>query len=223
VVILRNPWPRLLGEVQRDATTLHAVRYQLEERPCLDPSQPSQQARDPAALAAEQEATPAVVCRNLPTPHEAPLNCGQLLISSMGFAEAVWEARPASFVNALMSQQGYANIIRHNFSHSGLPRDFFNHCWHAHKSAGMKDVCALSTYHATCEQDAKSKRAGMQRILRVVEGRNCSLSAKGDLSPPMLEFLRKAVPAVPAARGPHAARDAVRQASQAAAAAATTT
>ena len=44
-----------------------------------------------------------------------------------------------------MSQQGYANAIKGNYSHSGLPLAFYNYCWKAHKASAMACVSDVST------------------------------------------------------------------------------
>ena len=50
-------------------------------------------------------------------------------LNSLEFALEVWDSRPAVFRNGAVSQQYYANTIRRNYSESGLPLAFFNHCW----------------------------------------------------------------------------------------------
>ena len=41
-----------------------------------------------------------------------------------------------------MSQQGYANAIKGNYSHSGLPLAFYNYCWKAHKVCSRRESAA---------------------------------------------------------------------------------
>ena len=133
-----------------------------------------------------------------PPPHPEPLNCGQLLLNSLEFAREVWASRPKVFRNGAVSQQGYANQIRRNYSESGLPLAFFNHCWKAHRYTRIADACGLQTYHATCEMVAKSKRAAMNAAVVGVEQLGCSRSggggegsAGGGLSRAQLRAFRK--------------------------------
>lgn len=201
MVILRNPWPRLLSEQQRAATHHHAVRYQLEGPDCrgvgaaVNRAVSRSTAAGPAAggggagthhagaaLAVEQEATPGIACNPAnPGPHPEPLNCGQLLLNDIAFAEAVWSRRPRVFLNGEQSQQGYANEVKANFSHSGLPLDFFNHCWRTNRAASLHDICGALTYHATCALDSRAKLGLMSTVVQTAAGANCSLSQPHDL------------------------------------------
>jgi hypothetical protein len=169
VVILRNPWEVLLADAQAHATVHHAVRYQYESPPCT-------------VRALVQ--SPAVECvkSNWPAPHPEELNCGQLLLNSLDFALEVWASRPAVFKNGATSQQGYANQIKANYSHSGMPLGFFNLCWKAHRYAAIVAPCELATYHATCEMVAKSKRASMNSSVAHVARLNCPPSLPSTLS-----------------------------------------
>ena len=169
VVILQNPWETLLAEAELAATVHHAVRYQFESPPCTTP---------------ELVASPAVACakNNWPTPHPESLNCGQLLLNSLDFALEVWASRPAVFKNGAMSQQGYANRIKHNYSHSGMPLAFFNHCWKAHRYVHITDACRLVSYHATCEMVAKSKRVSMNASVAQARRLGCAQSVPSALS-----------------------------------------
>lgn len=97
-------------------------------------------------------------------------------------AQEVWASRPAVFKNGAMSQQGYANIIKSNYSHSGLPLDFFNLCWKAHRFVHIVDPCQLATYHATCAMNAKDKRSVMNQSLALVERRGCDMPSPTALS-----------------------------------------
>lgn len=169
VVILSNPWELLLAEAELAATVTHAVRYQWEAPPCSVP---------------ELVASPAVSCskRGWPAPHPEPLNCGQLLLNSLDFALEVWGSRPAVFRNGAMSQQGYANAIKGNYSHSGLPLAFYNYCWKAHKYTYVVETCKLVTWHATCEMVAKSKRLAMNTSVSVSRRRGCATSVAHQLT-----------------------------------------
>ena len=102
---------------------------------------------------------PGVVCKGTMQTHKEPLNCGQLLITSLPFATAVWEARPARFVNGELSQQHYANVVKLNFTHDGLPLEFYNQCWM--KGVHIKSHCRLVSMHATCVNSAGDKRTLM--------------------------------------------------------------
>ena len=85
------------------------MRYQYETPPCTVPS------------LVESSAVACVKPGTWPLPHPEPLNCGQLLLNSLEFALEVWRSRPAVFRNGAVSQQGYANSIRRNYSESGMP------------------------------------------------------------------------------------------------------
>ena len=154
VLILVNPWESLLLEAQRGPTRDHAIRYQWENLPCATP---------------DEIGTSAVGCRTSGPNHPEPLNCGQLLLTSLAFAESVWAARPPVFQNGALSQQHYANVARANITpsgaYSGLPATFFNHCWLEHKGAKINDFCALVTYHATCSARSKDKRFAMEKVV----------------------------------------------------------
>ena len=169
VVILTNPWPLLLSETEKFASVHDAIRYQFETPPCTMP---------------EKVQSPAVACTksDWPTPHPQPLNCGQLLLNSLQFALEVWSSRPAVFKNGEMSQQGYANIIKGNYSESGLPLGFFNHCWKAHRYAKVTDACQLQTYHATCEMVARNKRQAMNNSITGVTKHGCALASPTELT-----------------------------------------
>ena len=118
---------------------------------------------------------------------------GQLLLNSLQFALEVWSSRPAVFKNGEMSQQGYANIIKGNYSESGLPLGFFNHCWKAHRYAKVTDACQLQTYHATCEMVAKSKRLAMNLSVAAASTLGCALSRAEALTTAQLHaFSRRA-------------------------------
>ena len=146
VVIRVNPWTLLL---KQPASTLHAdVAYQWEVPPCnLTSGTPP-----PSSL------HPGVVCSKTNIPHEEPLNCGQLLINSLSFARAVWASRPEKVYNGALSQQHYANVAKHNFTHAGLPLEYFNYCWQAvAKVTRMVDLCSTVTFHATCGLNSKDK------------------------------------------------------------------
>lgn len=110
--------------------------------------------------------TGAVVCTTTTSPHEEPLNCGQLVLNSLPFAGAVWNARPAVFFNGMPSQQHYANKMKSNFSHAALPLEFFNYCWQAHHTARVVDYCQLVTFHATCALRASEKLTMMRKVLQ---------------------------------------------------------
>ena len=179
VVILRNPWELLLSEAELFATVHHAVRYQYETPPCTTP---------------KLIESPAVVCTKpgeKPPPHPEPLNCGQLLLNSLDFALEVWASRPAIIRNGAVSQQGYANQVRRNYSESGLPLGFFNHCWKAHRYTRVTDACQLQTYHATCEMVAKSKRQAMNASVDSIERLGCVPSADRLLSHSQLRAFRR--------------------------------
>ena len=161
------------------------------------------------------------------TRHRVPpaVRSGQLLLNSLEFALEVWASRPAVFKNGAVSQQGYANAIKGNYSHSGLPLAFFNHCWKAHRVHAacaccvhncmpcvqqtapgstpaptshdrpcrpwpqytrMVDGCGLTTYHATCEMVAKSKRLSMNASVAAANRRGCAISASDTLPPVQL-------------------------------------
>ena len=94
----------------------------------------------------------------------------------------MWAARPPIFRNGEKSQQHYANVIKTNYSHSGLPLGFFNHCWKAHRFARVTDACTLQTYHATCEMVAKSKRQAMNNSISGVEKHGCAMATEGVLT-----------------------------------------
>ena len=149
VVINRNPWEGLAGTRGVDAPWLvrpsrlppFDVQYQWESPPCN------------GSWSSEQ---PGVVCRaRRGEPHPEPLNCGQLLITSLSFARSVWNSRPARFVNSDQSQQHYANVAKHAFSHGGLSLDYYNHCWRSR--VAIVDKCRMVTMHATCEQSFSGK------------------------------------------------------------------
>ena len=146
VVIMHNPWEILLSPTELSRTVQDAVRYQYESPPCTDPD------------LVRSDAVACLKPGTWPLPHPEPLNCGQLLLNSLSFALEVWHSRPAIIRNGAVSQQGYANSIRRNYSESGLPLAFFNHCWKAHRYSRILDMCALVSYHATCEMVAKTKR-----------------------------------------------------------------
>jgi len=173
VVILRNPWELLLSASQLPMTVHDSVRYQFEAPPCTMPALVS-------------SASVACTKQGWPSPHPDPLNCGQLLLNSLDFALEVWASRPAVFKNGAMSQQGYANIIKTNYTHSGLPLDFFNVCWKAHRYAHIVDQCQLVTYHATCNMVAKDKRHSMNSSILATERRGCALSPPRALTPAQL-------------------------------------
>ena len=89
---------------------------------------------------------------------------------------------------SLLTPQGYANSIRRNYSESGMPLAFFNHCWKAHRYTKILDYCGLVSYHATCEMVARSKRAAMNASvtprwphLRLRHSHSCPML----LSPPV--------------------------------------
>ncbi|KAL1499910.1 hypothetical protein AB1Y20_012592 [Prymnesium parvum] len=160
VVIATNPWPLLL---KQPAPMLQAdVVYQWETPPCnLTSGTPP-----PSSL------KPGAICSKTGLPHEEPLNCGQLLISSLPFARSVWASRPSKLYNGAPSQQHYANVVKHNFTHTGLPLEFFNHCWKAvSRTVRITDPCALVTYHATCGMNSKEKITLMQNF--VVKAQKC--------------------------------------------------
>lgn len=178
VVILRNPWEILLAEAELFATVNHAIRYQYESPPCTLPSR------------VQSEAV-ACVKSTWPLPHPEPLNCGQLLLNSLEFAQEVWASRPPVFRNGAVSQQGYANSIKGNYSESGLPLSFFNHCWKAHRYTRISNPCELMSYHVTCEMVAKSKHTAMARAVSMVAAKGCGLSTPNTLTRSQLNALRK--------------------------------
>lgn len=169
VVIHRNPWEVLLSTPQLQRTVFDAVRYQWESPPCSVP---------------ELVTSSAVACvkSGWPSPHPEPLNCGQLLLNSLEFALEVWASRPAVFKNGAMSQQGYANLIKGNYSHSGLPLNFFNLCWKAQRYVKIVDQCELVTFHATCEMVAKTKRLSMNSSVNSAVKHSCALSQQKTLT-----------------------------------------
>ena len=169
VTILRNPWELLLADAQQTATVGDAVRYQYEEPPCTVPVK-------------IVSASAACNAKHIALPHPAELNCGQLLLNSIAFAAEVWESRHLSRMsNGEMSQQGYGNRLKGNYSHSGLPLAFFNHCWHAHHTAHAVDFCQIATYHATCEQSAAGKMALMNGTTK--RTRTCAHPSSSVLTP----------------------------------------
>ena len=144
-VINRNPWrvwpAPAGGRALARAREVAAARRNTGSR------------RRATAWSSEQ---PGVVCRaRRGEPHPEPLNCGQLLITSLSFARSVWNSRPARFVNSDQSQQHYANVAKHAFSHGGLSLDYYNHCWRSR--VAIVDKCRMVTMHATCEQSFSGK------------------------------------------------------------------
>ena len=133
VVINRNPWEGLAGVpgvdapwlVRHDKRAPLDVAFQWETVPC-DPATGFPTPDNSTTWVKD----PGVVCQSKSRHYHAePLNCGQLLITSRRFAQAVWNSRPVQFQNGAPSQQHHANVIKANFSHDGLPLDFFNYCW----------------------------------------------------------------------------------------------
>lgn len=170
IVINRNPWEGLAGVpgvdarwlVRHDKRPPPDVAYQWEKPPC-----------NPATGFPRRNSTtwvpdPGVVCGNTAYVHNEPLNCGQLLITSRSFAQAVWDSRPAEFQNGAPSQQHHANVIKANFSHDGLPLDFFNYCWGAkskNKPFRFRDRCKMVSVHATCAENLVAKEGVMRKWL----------------------------------------------------------
>jgi hypothetical protein len=103
----------------------------------------------------------------------------------------VWASRPVVFKNGAPSQQFYANQIKQNYSESGLPLDFFNHCWKAHRYARVTDVCALVSYHATCEMVAKGKRQAMNLSVAQAEKHGCALPLADSLTRSQLAAFKR--------------------------------
>ena len=166
IVIGRNPWEGLAGVPGVDAPwlvppggrALPDVQYQWEGPPCTD-------AEWPPSDSLSWVSNPGVVCKGRSPVHAEPLNCGQLLISSLSFAQAVWDARPKLFLNGELSQQHYANVVKHNFTHGGLPLDYYNYCWH--KAVYVKDHCRVATMHATCGQNTGEKSKLMGNFVKM--------------------------------------------------------
>jgi hypothetical protein len=48
------------------------------------------------------------------------------------------------YVNGAVSQQGYANQIKGNYTHSGMPLGFYNYCWKVHRYAQISNICKLA-------------------------------------------------------------------------------
>ena len=181
VVINRNPWEGLAGVPGVDAPWLVRhnkraaldVTYQWERPPC-----------NPATGFPMPNGTtwvkdPGIECGRTSDVHDEPLNCGQLLITSLQFAQAVWDSRPAQFQNGAPSQQHHANVIKANFSHDGLPLDFFNYCWGAtshHKPYRIRDRCKMVTLHATCAANSVMKEGIMRKWLRPDRFGQCIIS-----------------------------------------------
>ena len=120
-----------------------------------------------------------IVCSSTSVVHEEPLNCGQLLITSLPFAQAVWDSRPTDFQNGAPSQQHHANVIKANFSHDGLPLDFFNYCWGAktkHKPFHFRDRCKMVSMHATCGMNLVAKEGIMRKWLGPERFEPCLIS-----------------------------------------------
>ena len=136
------------------------MRYQYETPPCTVPS------------LVESSAVACVKPGTWPLPHPEPLNCGQLLITSLAFAQTVWDSRPAQFMNGDKSQQYYANVAKHNFSHGGLPLDYYNYCWR--KEVSIVNKCRVATMHATCGQSSSDKGRLMHSFVKTFSG--CALS-----------------------------------------------
>ena len=166
VVIGRNPWEGLAGVPGVDAPWLVPpggravpdVQYQWEGPPCTSADWPSS---DNVSWVSN----PGIVCKGRTPVHSEPLNCGQLLITSLTFAQAVWDSRPKLFLNGELSQQHYANVVKHNFTHGGLPLDYYNYCWH--KSIHVKDQCRVATMHATCGQNSGDKAKLMGNFVKM--------------------------------------------------------
>lgn len=169
VVIGRNPWEGLAGIRGVDAPWLVNslpkldVQYQWEIPPC-NGSWPS-----PDDFSWVKD--PGVVCRRSGE-HTEPLNCGQLLITNLAFAQTVWNSRPDQFTNGDKSQQHYANVAKHSFSHGGLPLNYYNHCWRSKVSVISR--CRVVTMHATCEPSSSEKRKLMHSF--VDNFRQCALN-----------------------------------------------
>jgi hypothetical protein len=161
VVISQNPF-ELLGRMPATLRTA-AVAYNYEGVPCLVKKERLAGGLPSASV------TGGVLCTKNNPPHEEPLNCGQLLLTSLPFATAVWSARPAAFYNGLQSQQHFANVIKHNFTHAALPLEFYNYCWQAQHTTRIVDPCRLVTYHATCGLRATEKLQMMAKFLRVTD------------------------------------------------------
>ena len=120
---------------------------------------------------------PAFMFHMLTTPGPYVVIVWQLLINSLRFAEEVWASRPARFVKGEASQQAYANAIKGNYSHSGMPLGFFNHCWRK-KSSGINitklpTLCGLVTYHATCLGNAPLKQFRMNETVEFAKSQRC--------------------------------------------------
>ena len=140
------------------------VQYQWEGPPCTD-------AEWPPSDSLSWVSNPGVVCKGRSPVHAEPLNCGQLLISSLSFAQAVWDARPKLFLNGELSQQHYANVhkVKHTrtrrtrdptshtphsphlqvkYAHSPLPVEFYSYHWSIGRAgrARIRDPCGLVTY-----------------------------------------------------------------------------
>lgn len=47
--------------------------------------------------------------------------------------------------NGAPSQQHYANVVNHNYSHTGLPLEFFNQCWKAVRYLSARTVVLTVT------------------------------------------------------------------------------
>ena len=116
-------------------------------------------------------------------------------LNSLEFALEVWASRPPVFRNGALSQQHHANSIKGNYSESGMPLGFFNHCWKAHRYTKITDVCALQTYHVTCEMVAKTKRQAMNNSLAGVEKHGCALATEAILTRHQLKaYARRRTP-----------------------------
>ena len=68
---------------------------------------------------------------------------------------------------------------------------FFNHCWKAHRYSRILDMCALVSYHATCEMVAKTKRHAMNSTVVSVASKGCPLSDANALTQAQLRAFRK--------------------------------
>jgi len=158
VVISTNPFS-LLSSLPVAVLGADVV-YQWELPPC------DLEARTPLASSAH----PGVACTRTVVPHEEPLNCGQLLIRSSAFAHSVWASRPEHVSNGAKSQQHYANVVKNNYTHAGLPLEYFNHCWQTvpARAARIVDPCRVVTFHATCGLNSRDKTGLMKKFLNSV-------------------------------------------------------
>mmetsp|Transcript_28202 Transcript_28202/g.90377 ORF Transcript_28202/g.90377 Transcript_28202/m.90377 type:complete len:386 (+) Transcript_28202:41-1198(+) len=154
---------------------LLAIRYQQESYPC-DPS-----LRESGALTPQSQSARCEV-------HPEPLNCGQLVVSSIGLARSVHAYKPEMLTNGQWTQQHYANLVIANrsdaFPSAPLPVDFASHCYLSKKAAfraRVAEYCKLVTYHACCVSTAKEKLHLMRTVLARTDG--CAAARAAELAP----------------------------------------